>query len=63
MKIQIYRKDRYGNTDTHVLDEKLAKAVATMTGRKTLQPQHIVAMEDLGFAFEVVAGPVNGGGK
>lgn len=55
--IQVYTRNRYGNEDICVVDSDLARTLAALTRMKTLLPEHVRALQTLGFTFERVPDP------
>lgn len=55
--IQVYTRNRYGNEDICVVNPDLARTLATLTRMKTLLPEHVRALQTLGFTFEHVPNP------
>ena len=52
--IKFYKDRVYGVVKMYVKDPELAKAITTLTGRKTLNESDMVALRKLGFEFEEV---------
>lgn len=57
MKIQLEIKTHYGNQRIYALTH--TQELQVLTGQKTLSKEHIKALEDLGFTFEVKAPDLN----
>ncbi len=54
MEIQVTKTIQYGTERIYVVDEQKAKALAMLTGTKTLTREHIAALKALGFVFVVL---------
>lgn len=50
--IIIYSKSNYGNTSWYVTDPTLAKHVAALTGKKTVDITNVAALNALGFTVK-----------
>lgn len=57
MEIEYYSKDVYGSSLMYVKDEDQARAITTLTNKKTIGEWDIKAMEKLGFSFTEVLAP------
>ncbi len=51
MRIEVTRKEVYGNTLTYVADESIRNSIKKLTGRKTLTDYDIEALKELGFVL------------
>lgn len=49
MKIQVVTKSYYGNIRYQITDHKISRAVARLSGKKTIGPREIEDLKDLGF--------------
>lgn len=58
MTIHYYIKTVYGKPTMYIVEQDIAKAIGTLTGRKILIKEHKEALEQLGFAFEQVIAPL-----
>ena len=58
MNIKYYIKNVYGNETLYVAEERDAKAIQKISGQKTLTPNVIKGLKELGFSFEQVFAPV-----
>ena len=54
MPIQYRIRQIYGKDTIYIVDEKIAEAVTTMTGQKTLTPQAKRGLELLGYKLQQV---------
>lgn len=52
MHITYHSRDVYGNTLLYINDENKAKAVQTLTGKKTIDSNDIKALQALGHKVE-----------
>lgn len=52
--IKFYRDRVYGVIKFYVKDPKVAEAITTLTGRKTITEEDMQALGTLGFKFEEV---------
>jgi len=57
MKIEYYRKTHYGVDHRYIVDPTIANAVAKLTDKKTVGPNHLAALESLGFTVTEVLPP------
>ncbi|MFZ4779372.1 MAG: hypothetical protein ACOYM3_28760 [Terrimicrobiaceae bacterium] len=55
-KIQAYERRNYGQQAIYAIGEA-GKAIATLTGRKTINAGDIKALRTLGFDFEMIPDP------
>lgn len=55
--IKYYIKENYGTKHRYIVEPRVAEAISTLTGRKTLSDSDIQALEVLGFEFEQVIKP------
>ncbi len=56
-QIDIYTRSVYGIDRTYVADPDMARAIAGLTGAKTLESRHVAALRALGFTFRAVLPP------
>lgn len=54
MKIKVYAKEVYGSTLFYIADEKQAKTIESLTGRKTVRCSDFKHWKSLGFEIEQV---------
>ncbi len=54
MRIEVTRKEVYGNTLTYVADESIRNSIKKLTGRKTLTDYDVEALKELGFVLVIV---------
>lgn len=54
MEIKVVVKTLYGSERIYVVDDGIARALALLTGTKTLTRVHVEALKSLGFTFVVV---------
>lgn len=57
MNIEFYAKSNYGRINFYIKDEKVAKAISNLTGKKTIDEFDIKNLEELGFTFTEVIAP------
>ena len=57
MQIEYYRKSHYGTDHRYIVDPAVASAVTKLTGKKTVGPDHLAALESLGFTVTEVLPP------
>ena len=57
MIIQYYKKNVYGVEYIYILDKDIAKNIAVLTCRKTIDKRDIEALQCLGFEFKEVLKP------
>lgn len=58
MKIQVYIRFVYGKQMTYVADPSQARLISALTGAKTLEHRHLIALEGLGHIIEQVSDPL-----
>ncbi len=58
MKLTFYVRHNYGTAQSYLYDAEAARAVAKLTGRKTVTDSDMAALIALGFSFEQVLPPV-----
>ncbi len=49
--IEYYRKENYGNKHLYIKDANLAHSISLLTGKKTLLPEHILALQQMGYTM------------
>lgn len=54
MIIQYYIKNVFGNDNIYIKDKAINKNISTLTKKKTLDRNDIIALEKLGFILEQV---------
>ena len=57
MNIKFYAKSNYGRINFYIKDEKVAKVISNLTGKKTIDEFDIKNLEKLGFTFTEVIAP------
>lgn len=57
MEIDYYRKNVYGNELMYVASEDAKYAIYALTGKNSISPLHINALESLGCTFKEVLAP------
>ena len=57
--IEYYTKSVYGNELCYVANEKIARAISLITGRKALMSYDFEGLKLLGFTFKEVLKPKN----
>lgn len=62
MNIKFYTKSVYGKETAYAAEERDAKAIQKISGQKTLTPNVIKGLKELGFSFEHVFAPVSQSG-
>ncbi len=55
--IQIYSRSVYGRSLLYVANPEQANSLAKLTNTRTLEPRHVMALEELGFTFVSVPDP------
>lgn len=57
MTIEYYCKSVYGKDLFYIKDEEVAKNIQSLTGCKTIEFRHMLALSNLGFKFSEVIAP------
>jgi len=55
--IQFFGKNVYGKISFYISDEKTAWLIGGLTGKKTVSPQDIENLKQLGLKFEMIIDP------
>lgn len=58
--IKVYSRSVYGRTLLYSADLAQAKHLQALTGAKTLEHRHLIALEALGFTIQQVPDPSSG---
>lgn len=57
MNIEYYTKKAYGREDKYIAEDSIAVNIAMLTGRRTIHPKDIKALQNLGFTLTEVPNP------
>ena len=58
MLIEFYKRNNYGRSDRYPADQKIARSLHMITGKKVLDDCALQGLKELGFEFREVLPPI-----